>query len=76
MQDKTLPRIFFCTFAPSLAKGMPCESATVPAAVCPRKVCQQATVRLIRMGRRQARASQKTCQTKSSIASLREQGRR
>ena len=39
MQDKTSPRIFFCTFAPSLAKGMPCKSATVPAAVSPRKVC-------------------------------------
>ena len=30
----------FCTFAPSLAKGMPCKSATVPAAVSPRKACQ------------------------------------
>ena len=29
-----------CTFAPDLAKGMPCESATVPAAVSPRKACQ------------------------------------
>ena len=28
------------TFAPSLAKGMPCKSATVPAAVSPCKVCQ------------------------------------
>ena len=27
-------------FAADLAKGMPCESATVPAAVSPRKVCQ------------------------------------
>ena len=27
-------------FAPDLAKGMPCKSATVPAAVSPRKVCQ------------------------------------
>ena len=27
------------TFASSLAKGMPCESATVPAAVSPCKVC-------------------------------------
>jgi hypothetical protein len=30
----------FCTFAPSLAKGIPCKSATVPAAVSPRKACQ------------------------------------
>ena len=29
----------FRIFAPSLAKGMPCESATVPAAVSPRKAC-------------------------------------
>ena len=51
-------------FAAALAKGMPCKSATVPAAVSLRKVCHnQATVRPIRMGRRQARASQKTCQT-------------
>ena len=27
-------------FAADLDKGMPCESATVPAAVSPRKVCQ------------------------------------
>ena len=27
-------------FAAGLVKGMPCESATVPAAVSPRKVCQ------------------------------------
>ena len=29
-----------CTFAAVLVKGMLCESATVPAAVSPRKACQ------------------------------------
>ncbi len=32
--------VFIPIFAADLAKGMPCESATVPAAVNPRKVCQ------------------------------------
>ena len=31
---------FFTNFAPDLVKGMPCKSATVPAAVSPRKACQ------------------------------------
>ena len=44
---KSLYGVFCCLgivksriFATSLAKGMPCESATVPAAVSPRKACQ------------------------------------